>query len=233
MTNEYFQKARLWADDNYRVLSYSRNRYQAAFVLSMLLNLILALVISVLGKLQTTIPIAIHHYDNGIVTVEPVKNNLTISKAQIESDLVRYITNREAYDVSSYRAQFDLVNLLSSQEVSSEYLQEHAKHNKTAPINTLGLNFSRKVHIYSINFLDSVTRNEKDLTKNHQNLAEVVLALIDSDKRTNSSTKTHYNALVSWRYLTPPLAPDLRWQNWDGFQVTRYSLQLRNEHKND
>ena len=84
------------------------------------------------------------------------------------------------------------------------------------------------VHVYSINFIDNSTFNEKALPKDHQNLAEVVFTLIDMDKSTGHKIEKHYNALISWQYSTPSSAPDIRWKNWDGFLVTRYSKQLRN-----
>lgn len=226
---DYFKQAKTWADDNAARIEVSRNRYQLAFVLSMMLTSCALIAVAVLANVQTLVPMLIHHYDNGVVTIEPLnQTNAPINKAQVESDLVRYITNRESYDLSSYHAQFDLVSLLSSSTVNDEYLREQAKTNKMAPINLLTSTHSRSVHIYSINFLDNFIFNENDLPKNHQNLAEVVFTLTDTDKATGKKSVSHFNALISWRYLKPSNAPDLRWHNWDGFQVTRYSKQLRN-----
>jgi type IV secretion system protein VirB8 len=146
----------------------------------------------------------------------------------VESDIVRYITNRETYDISSYRAQFDLISLLSNAHVGAEYLQEQDKNNKEAPINTLGANANRSVHIYSINFLDTTLLNASDLPKNHQNVAEVVFTLTDTEKAHGKPIERHYSALISWAYVTPSASPLERWHNWDGFQVIRYSKNLRN-----
>jgi type IV secretion system protein VirB8 len=229
LLKNYFKNARTWADDNFARIEVSRNRYQVAFMIAMFLNICALIAVTVLANLQTLVPMLVHHYDNGIMTIEPLsQTNAPINKTQVESDLVRYITNRESYDLSSYRAQFDLVSLLSNSTVNDEYLREQAKTNKTAPINQLASNSSRSVHIYSINFLDNFIFNDKDLPKNHQNLVEVVFTLTDTDKSTGKQIAQHFNALISWRYLKPSNAPDIRWQNWDGFQVTRYSKQLRN-----
>jgi type IV secretion system protein VirB8 len=227
--NDYFKQARRWADDNFARIEISRNRYQVAFMLAMGLNVCSVIALTVLANLQTLVPMMIHHYPNGITLVEPLtQKNAPLNKTQVESDIVRYITNRESYDLSSYRAQFDLVNLLSSHAVNQDYLKEQDKSSKEAPIHVLGTSAYRTVHIYSINFLDNLIFNEKDLPKNHHNLAEVVFTLTDVDKASGKETTKHYNALISWRYTKPSDAPDVRWKNWDGFQVTRYSKQVRN-----
>lgn len=226
---DYFNQARSWADDNFSQLQQSRNRYQLAFVLSMGVNISASIAVAVLANYQTLVPMIVHHYDNGVTTVETLtKANAPINKAQVESDIVRYITNREAYDISSYRAQFDLISLLSNGNVGNEYLKEQEKSNQDAPINALGTNVSRQVHIYSINFIDAQLFNEKDIYKDHHNLAEVSFTLRDTDKAGGIPKESHYSALISWHYIAPSKSPAERWQNWDGFQVIRYNKTIRN-----
>lgn len=227
--NDYFKEAKSWADDNFSRVQQSRNRYQLAFLFAMGLNIAAIISVAVLVNYQTLVPIMVHHYDNGVTTVELLTQvNAPINKAQVESDIVRYITNREAYDLSSYRAQFDLINLLSNNSVSGEYVQEQDKNNKEAPINVLGALASRQVHIYSVNFLDSELFNEKDITANHHNVAEVVFTLIDTEKSGGKSKEQQFSALIAWQYVTPSNSPMERWHNWDGFQVIRYTKNLRN-----
>ncbi len=226
--NDYFKRARSWADDQFGRLEQSRNRYQAAFLSAMGFNMISLIVIGILAHYQTVVPMLVHHYDNGVTTVEPIKNNQTpINRAQVESDIVRYIQYREAYDVSSYRAQFELVNLLSQNTVAKEYLGEQDASNPASHIHALGNHIKREIHIYSINFLDSFLANEQDIHKDHQPLAEVVFSLTDTDKTTGKTTSAQYNAMISWHYINAPDSPEIRWQNWDGFEVTRYNKQTR------
>lgn len=226
--DEYFKKARTWSDDQFGRLKQSLYRYQIAFLTAMGLNIVSIMVIAMLAHYQTVVPMLIHHYDNGITTIDPVANkNTPINRAQIESDIVRYIQHRESYDASSYRTQFELIHLLSDNTVAREYLADQDKSNPASPIKLLGNNGKREVHIYSINFLDSILENEKDLHRDHHSLAEVVFSLLDTDKITGKTTQSHFNAMISWRYTTPPQSPETRWQNWDGFEVTRYSKQPR------
>lgn len=226
--NDYFKRARSWADDQFGRVEQSRNRYQAAFLSAMGLNVMALIVIGMLAHYQTIVPLLVHHYDNGITTVDPVQNDKTpLNRAQVESDIVRYIQYREAYDISSFRAQFELVNLLSDNTVAKEYLGEQDAFNPASLIKILGNNSKREVHIYNINFLDSLLANERELHKDHKPLAEVVFSLMDTDKTTGKTIESHYNAMISWNYLNPPNSPEIRWKNWDGFEVTRYSKQAR------
>lgn len=224
--SDYFKQAQTWADDNFGRVQQTKNRYQLAFLTAMGLNIMSLIAVVILAHYQTIVPLLVHHYDNGVMTVE-MAQNAPINKAQIESDIAKYIEHREAYDASSYRAQFELIHLLSNNTVEKEYLAEQDKNNPASPIALLNNKSKREVHIYSINFLDAVLKNEKDLHKDHHNLAEVVFSLTDTDKFTGKSMQTHYNALIAWEYNNPPSSPEERWLNWDGFEVIRYSKSLR------
>ena len=227
--NDYFKQASTWSDDHFGRVALSRKRYQTAFLLAMGLNTVALVVIAMLAHVQTLVPMLVHHYENGVTTIEPLaQRHVPVNRAQVESDIVRYIQYRESYDASSYRAQFELINLLSANTVAQDYLAEQHKSNLTAPIRLLGQTGMREVHIYSINFLDTMLANEKDIHKDHHALAEVVFSLIDVDKATGKRTESQYNAMIAWRYTTPPASLETRWQNWDGFEVTRYSKQPRN-----
>jgi type IV secretion system protein VirB8 len=226
---DYFEKARTWADDTFGALEQSRNRYQVAFFSSMGLNVLAISAVFALAHVQTLVPMMVHHFDNGVVTVEPLsQEKAPMNKWQIESDLVRYIQHRESYDVNAYRAQYDVVNLLSSDSVAKAYMSEQDRAEKSSPINTLGVEGKREVHVYNINFLDNISLNEKSLPKDHRNVAEVVFTLTDTDKNTTQKTLHHYSTLVSWEYVKPSDNPAERWQNWDGFLVTHYTKQVRN-----
>jgi type IV secretion system protein VirB8 len=226
--NDYFKRASTWADDNFGRLEQSRNRYQVAFLATLGCNLLSLVIICVLAHYQTVIPLLVHHYENGVTTIESAdKGKPPINRSQVESDIARYIQHREAYDSSSYRTQFELINLLSDNSVAKTYVEEQNKNNANSPINTLGNQIKREVHIYNINFLDSILDNNHDIHKDHHNLAEVVFSLIDTDKSTGKVTQSHYNTMISWRYTRPSDSPEIRWQNWDGFEVIRYTKQSR------
>ncbi|MCL9685741.1 VirB8/TrbF family protein, partial [Legionella maioricensis] len=108
----YFTHARSWADDTFGRIDQSRKRYQVAFLTSMTLNVMALIAVALLSQYQTLIPLLVHHYDNGVLTVDAVANKHTpMNQDQVRSDIARYIQNRESYDASSYRAQFELIHL--------------------------------------------------------------------------------------------------------------------------
>lgn len=226
--NQYFKEARSWADDCFGQMEKSRNRYKVAFLSAMGFATLSLGVIATLASWQTVVPLIVHHYDNGIVTVNQGESNLPASRAQIESDLVRYVQHRESFDTSSFRSQFNLVSLLSNSKVASEYHREQARDSKESHVKTLGAQIRREVHVYSIHFLDSLASNDNDLHKDHQNLAEVVFSCKDIDKDNGRIIQTtHHNALLSWRYTGLPNSPEVRWQNFNGFEITRYTKKAR------
>lgn len=228
----YYEQACSWADDRFGGIEASRNRYRFAFMSAMILSTALTLALAVMMPLKQLEPIIIHQYENGITTAERLMQDLPVaSQAQIESDLVRYVIQRESYDVTSYRAQFELIHLLSANSVSSEYDKTQRSSNKESPVNQLGTQISRSVHVYSVNFIDQEHFNDKEQKgrkRNHHDLAEVVFSIQDRNKTSGTETEHHYTALISWHYTGIPASPDARWKNWNGFEVTRYSIQQRN-----
>ena len=182
---QYFKEANLWADDRYGLIKASKIRYQYAFFASLATVVILALVIIIIiimMPLKSIQTVAVHHYENGVTTVDTETiDESPKNRHQLESDIVRYVINRESFDISSYRSQFELVHLLSNQDVVTEYEKEQKISNNESPLNLLGTQFTRKVHVYSINFLDSKDLNTKENKKrqNHTDVAEVVFSVSD------------------------------------------------------
>lgn len=231
----YYAQACSWADDRFGGIEGSRNRYRVAFISAMLLCLTLTFTLAGMMPLKQLEPIIIHQYANGITTAERLTQDLPLpSQVQIESDLVRYVVQRESYDVTSYRAQFELIHLLSANTVSADYDKLQRSSNKESPVAQLGTQSSRSVHVYSVNFIDQERFNDqeqKGKKRNHHDLAEVVFSIQDRNKTTGTEVEHHYTALISWHYTGIPASPDARWKNWNGFEVTRYSVQQRNIEK--
>jgi type IV secretion system protein VirB8 len=229
----YFDKSKFWADECYAKREVTLSWFKLGFGLSSLLNVLLVITVLGLSNVQKLVPLIVHQYENGVTTVEAIDDDAPQNKAQVESDLVRYIQTRESYDSSAYKSQFDLTNLLSSENVAVTYQREQSKTNRESPINTLGLNKIRKVHVYDIHFLDSIlnkaNENQKENTNN--NVAEVVYSISDIDKLSGKEITKTMTALVSWEYLGTPKNPRERWQNYSGFKVTNYQTQQRNVEK--
>jgi len=223
-----FTEATTWADDYYTRAITSKARYQLLSFFALGLAGLLTIAIIVMMPLKQEIPLAINHYDDGYVTVTPIANMKTPhNKAEVESELVRYVTARESYSMASYPVQFSLVNLLSGNQVSSDYMDEQDAKNKHSFLNELGSEATRTVHIDSVNFLDRDDWIDKSHPQTpHKNLAQVDYTV--TTKHNGSSEQTGYSALITWTYRGIPNNPEERWRNWDGFTVTSYQNNQRN-----
>ncbi len=229
-TTSYFVEARSWADDIYTAAIISRNRYKFAFYLSIGLAVLLTIAIDSLVPLQHMEPLLVNHYQDGRVSVQPIKQPYApTNPAQVESEIVRYVINRESFDPTSYDTQYSLVNLLSSNFVAKAYRHTQSSARASSPINRLGTHGFRTVHVDSVIFLDTeLNNNDKANTKHHHNLAQVNFSITDHDRNSALQKSKAFTALVSWQYRGMPSDPGDQWRNWDGFTVTRFTKQQRN-----
>ncbi len=226
----YFEKAKSWADDIYTETIASRNRYRTALVASIFLLTGLIVVLIMLIPLEHTTLVIVHHAEDGTVWVEPLHQSYAPrNKAELEGEIVRYISNRESYSASSYHKQYSLVNLMSSSRVAKQYMHSQRYSNKHSYVNRFGNRGIRTVHIDNVIFLDKTSLNRvKHKSDNHHNLAQVNFVVTNHDKLTGKTTKKALLALVSWAYRGTPADPESKWRNWNGFTVTRYTIEQRN-----
>lgn len=224
----YFDIASSWADDLYVSVVASRNRYRAAFIVALALTGLLTLAVCLMVPLQKTELVIVHQTEQGPVWVEPGHQPVTPPKqAQLEADLVRYVTARESYQSFSFDQNYQLTNLLSSKREAKRYQKQQAGSNNNAFYHRLGETGERRVSIDNIVFLEteSVDNKHKGTSKN---LAQVTFRVIERNKEDSSTVNMPLVALIQWTYVGAPSSPDQRWQNWNGFMVTHYQLQPRN-----
>lgn len=228
-SEDYFSLAQHWSDDFYATAVASRNRWRAASLYGLAPLLALSLIsTALLIPNQHLEPLLINHYADGVVTVVPATQPVApINRSQIESDMVRYLINRESYSAFSYQNQYELILLLSSEKVANAYANEQANSNPTAPINILKNNGTQTAQVNSILFLDSLDKNNptKSIT-HHQNLAQVNFTVTTTLPNGVTHT-TPYTALLSWKYDGTPEDPTEAWQNWNGFTVTEFQVEQR------
>lgn len=225
----YFQLATSWADDYYVRMVSSRNRYQIAFLAAIGLCALLTLSIIMLSHTHEYIPLLVHHYDSGAVSVSPAsQRGAPENQAEVESDLVRYIVSRESYDPASFGEQYQLVTLLSDASVAHVYQSQQNADDDQAFIHRFSNKSVRSVKIEDVNFLDNeaMNMNEKH-EKNHKNLAEIHFIVTDKNLSSGKESKTPFVAIVAWEYGGIPNDPEVRWMNWNGFTVVSYQRNQR------
>ena len=194
----YFTQARSWADDIYTTTIISRNRYQMAFFAAMGLVALSMLALIVLIPLQHTELLLVNHYPDGRVLVEPIHQPYAPSNPS--------------------QVESELIHYVVNRESFAE------------SSNVLKRDGLRTVHVESVIFIDSVLKNKgkPPSEQAHTNLAEVNFTVSDQSKN-STLIKTHaLTVLISWTYRGTPKDPGDRWRNWNGFTVTRYSVEQRN-----
>lgn len=229
LPQNYFSQANTWADDLYTTTISRLYRYKLAFYCSFAAISLLALAIGMMMPLEKTDVIVVHQSDNGVVWVEPAKQPYAPqNRAQVESELINYVTNRESYSQYSFHTQYALINIMSAPPIAREYDQLQSSSNSQSPINLLGNNAEKIVHVDNVVFLDKVNLTAKNASNNSSNLAQVNFTVMVKNNNGISETPLPFTALISWNYRGTPDNPEIRWENWDGFTVTHYAVQQRN-----
>jgi len=224
----YFTLARSWADDIYTTTVASRNRYRVAFLCAMGLSIGLSMAVFSLVPLQHIEPLVVHYTRDGDVWVAPTHQpSPPNNQALTESELVRYIQNRESYDPATYDEQYQLISLTSNRIVMHQYQRSQATSNRFSPIKVLGNKGYRTVHVEAVVFMDHEQPSRKN-NKHHANLAEINFTITDHKNNGAIIQKIPLTVLVSWAYRGTPRNPSLRWRNWDGFTITHYRVVQRN-----
>jgi len=225
---DYFAYAASWADDYYTIVETSRNRYKLACFVFMGVSAVLLCSTLSLVHTHEYIPLIVHHYETGSVSVEPLDQHYAPqSKAEIESELVRYVVNRESYDPASFHQSYQLVQVMSDNKIARTYAQDQNANDNRSLIHRFGDTTLRSVKIEDVNFLDNEEMNEKDVVKNHKNLAEINFIVTDRDLQSGTEKKSPYVAIISWTHVGVPDDPEIRWMNYDGFVVTSYTVNQR------
>ena len=217
--DNYFQQARSWSDDVYLEAISSRNRYRFAFLWSFFIISLLVIALIILLPLEKMQLVLVHHADDGTIWVEqPKLKKPMVNHLQIESDIVRYVVNRESYSPSDYDQHYALINLLSNEQVAREYRDMQNLSNPDAPINRFKHRIRRHVHVQNIIYLNNNLKKP---------LVQVNFTVTDYERVTGHQKKQALLALISWQYRGAPKDPHSQWLNWDGFTVTHYSVQQR------
>lgn len=225
----YFNDAQDWNYDHVHSIVVSRNRWKAMcmWIALPFIGLLLIMMLFLIPA-QHVEPFLVNHYENGLVSVQPTHQlEAPTDKAQVESDIIRYIVNRESYSAATYDQTYNLTLLLSDNDIAKDYLQSQSSSNKQSPVNVLGAKGTQSVHVESVIFLDNEADAKNDKFHKHRNLAQVDFTVTQKLANIGQPRQIPLTALVSWDYKGTPDDPNVRWQNWAGFTVTDFVIQQR------
>ncbi|GAB4393790.1 MAG: virB8 family protein [Gammaproteobacteria bacterium] len=219
--NSYFKAANDWSYDRYESQLVIANRWQLAFAVQALICVLLAILLIILFPLKEIAPIIIHENQTTHETwVEPATNKraLNVSRAALESDLVRYVIARETYAVADRQYRFRQVMLRSNVTVFNAYRKQNDPANPHSLVAQLKLSGTRTVKIQ-----DVILLNTDDPQQQLAKIDFVTTSLLQGKQQ-----QQHWVATIKWQYRGIPREKLLAWENWNGFIVVYYRVDQRN-----
>lgn len=211
----YYQQAKSWYIERYEINEASLNRYRlVAFILCMLLGLSL-ISISIMLPLKQYVyrVITLNQVTGEMVNLKEVDPNDYSSNWLVTRFFInQYILDRNLYNHDDYLRTYNNALALSDQLNAEELHNEFIYTNPKSPLNILKNESYRDVVVLSINQLN-------------QNTAIVRFKTTTKSKTENSEAKIEeLQAVVKWKYTTPPDDIDYHDVNPLGFYVTYYQV---------
>lgn len=220
-----------WFADRYASVRLQANRWFAAFLGASLMIVLLILALITVLPLKTLIPVVVHQNTvTGETWVEhPTSRYVPANLQEAESDIVRYLVARESYNAADINQRFHQVLLLSNREVGKLYADAQSNSNKEAPVNLLGAQGQRTVHIEDVVFIDKAGSEEvRHFHQPAQNVAKVDFTTTTLTTPGSAPKVESWVATIAWQYNGLPASQADAWDNWNGFTVTTYRVDPRN-----
>jgi type IV secretion system protein VirB8 len=209
---EYFAMGETWDNEIFASIVHSRNRAWLLSFFCMGATLLALLSLVLLLPLKTFAPYVVT-VDKSTGYVEVTKGlydgAITPDDAVTESNLVRYVGTREAYNPSVLRENYNQVTLMSAGKALEEYRRLWDGKNPDNPSVRMGTSGTVAIHIKSVAFL-----NERTAEVRFQREYRAV----------DRTSLSDWNAIIDFQYVNKPMKMEERFQNPLGFQVLSYRI---------
>jgi type IV secretory pathway component VirB8 len=230
LNDEYLNAGKDWYFDRYEAVKIQGNRWFVGFLASTTLSIVLVITLTLLFPLKTLVPLVIHQnkMTGEVWVTHPKSPYVPENDAEVQADIVRFITTYKSYTATDINQRFNLVKLLSANLVARQYADEQSNNNKTSPVNTLGVEGTRTVRVEDIVFIDKAgTQEKRPFKKAAVNLAKVDFITLTTDHAGNKK-RENWVATISWVYKGLPDNQQDAWDNWSGFTVTSFRIDPKN-----
>lgn len=209
---QYFKESESWHKDIYLSLTAAKNRAWLITYFSMGISLLSLLTLLALLPLKTFEPYLVT-LDNSTGYLEVTKTlaagTLTQDEAVTQSNLVRYVSGREAYNPAVLKENYDFIALLSESTALEEFKYLWDAANPDNPSIILGADTAIDIKIKSVSLLNHKTASVRFLREQHSH---------------GQIRTSHWNALIEFHYVQSPLKMAERFKNPLGFKVTSYRI---------
>ena len=205
-----------WYADRYQTVAVQRN-----FLLLICLISVVGIMVSVLTVIQVTSSKTVEPFvieieeKTGITNViRPlIKEQFAYDDALRRYFVMKYLNARETYDGGSYKENYyNVVRLMSTQPVYSEFKREISSSNPDSPLK-LGPSAHIDIKVKSISLLKN-GNNEQGFT--------MQVRFVKSRSGRSLSGEKHLVATVTFDYFDLSLTSEQRYINPLGFQVINY-----------
>jgi type IV secretion system protein VirB8 len=207
---DYYDMARTWDHDIYQKAHRSKRRawMLAAGCFGLALLSMLALVLILPLKQVTPIFFTVDRATGRVdATTGVAPGQLAEDEVVAMSDIARYVTLRETYDVSDIESNFRDVVLMSTPQEARPYQDLLTGKSPDNPITRLGDAGKVFISIKNVSLLNK----------------EVAQVRFDTTERKSNAVETkHWVAIVGFRYVQSPKDFKDLLKNPLGFQVTSY-----------
>lgn len=213
--HNYYKQAKSWYEEKYELIEASLNRYRLiALCLGALLALSL-ISISVMMPLKqyTYRMITLNQTTGEVVNLKEITDDAYSANWSVTRFFInQYILNRNLFNYDDYLRTYNSALALSDTANAQELHNSFIVANPESPLNVLKKDHYRDVIVLSINQLNSNTAIVRFKTKIH------------SKSDANDVKSDEMQAVVKWRYASPPADLDYRDINPLGFYVTYYQV---------
>lgn len=207
-----------WYIDKYQSVLVQRNIFAVVTLISLFSTLIAVFTLKSLAPLKSVEPFVIQIDEKTGLTevVEPISRNALISANEVMDNYFvwQYIRARETYDISDFRRNYFIANLMSHPKVFTEFQEEVSPNNPQSPSARLGDSGKRVVENPVIIYFND---------KTGKRIAQVRFQISETPKNAKPITYQKI-ATLEFTYTDITLTREQRFINPLGFQVLTYRL---------
>jgi type IV secretion system protein VirB8 len=213
-------KEKNWYRDKYQTILVQRNIFAIVTLVSLFTSLVAVFAVQRLAPLKSVEPFVIQVDEKSGMTevVDPATRTTKLAEEALDNFFVwEYVKARETYDLIDNNNIRDIVRVMSTPDVFTEYRKFVSAQNPLSPAAKLGSDGVRHVDNATITYLKEVNQLKKD-----KKVAQVRFQMTETYK--GIPTIMSKIATVEYDYFLLELTRNERLMNPLGFQVVGYRI---------
>jgi type IV secretion system protein VirB8 len=216
-----------WYKDQYQHMIVQRNVLAFLTLAALVASIVCVILVNRIAEVKTVEPYVVQIDDkSGIVQlVNPVSRNEYAASELIDRFFVaQYISARESYNISILRYNYNVVRVMSSQQIFSLFSRSVSPNIPTSAAAILGSEGMRLIRIKSVAYIQNppIPNNKAPATPE-----KIIQARVEfRDTRPNGQDVIdNFVITVTFQYANIELNEEERLINPLGFSVTQYQVQ--------